>query len=82
MVNLKAHILAGGTLPAKLNLALAAGLTLPMLSLLGYAPGAREPHTLQALTVAYCLLPCALKALAAGTLYIFNIQPRIQLKAL
>jgi Na+/melibiose symporter-like transporter len=69
-------------LASKLNLALAAGLTLPMLSLLGYSPGAREPQALLALTVAYCLLPCALKALAAGTLFILNIQPRIQLKAL
>ncbi|MEI8029501.1 MAG: MFS transporter [Comamonadaceae bacterium] len=69
-------------LASKLNLALAAGLALPMLSLLGYFPGAREPQALQALTVAYCLLPCALKALAAGTLFTFNIQSRIQLEAL
>jgi hypothetical protein len=30
-----------------------------------YAPGARDPQALQTLTAAYCLLPCALKALAA-----------------
>ncbi|MEY4345591.1 MAG: hypothetical protein RL032_1423 [Pseudomonadota bacterium] len=49
----------------KLNLALAAGLALPALGWLGYAPGARDPQALQTLTAAYCLLPCALKALAA-----------------
>jgi Na+/melibiose symporter-like transporter len=49
----------------KLNLALAAGLALPALGWLGYVPGARDPQALQTLTVAYCLLPCALKGLAA-----------------
>jgi len=53
----------------KLNLALAAGLALPMLGWLGYAPGARDPQALQTLTWAYCLLPCALKLLAAWLLY-------------
>lgn len=53
----------------KLNLALAAGLALPLLQLLGYAPGQRDPQALQALTLAYCLLPCALKLAAAGLLY-------------
>ena len=52
----------------KLNLALAAGLALPLLGLLGYAPGAREPAALGALTLAYCLLPCLLKLLAAAAL--------------
>ena len=45
----------------KLNLALAAGLALPLLGWLGYAPGARDAQALQVLTVAYCLLPCGLK---------------------
>ena len=49
----------------KLNLALAAGLTLPALGWLGYVPGTRDPQALQTLTAAYCLLPCALKTLAA-----------------
>lgn len=53
----------------KLNLALAAGLALPLLQLLGYAPGQRDPQALQALTLAYCLLPCGLKLAAAGLLY-------------
>jgi len=53
----------------KLNLALAAGLALPLLQALGYAPGQRDPQALQALTIAYCLLPCALKLGAAALLY-------------
>lgn len=58
----------------KLNLALAAGVALPVLGWLGYAPGARDPAALQTLTLAYCLLPCALKSLAAALLYIFFIR--------
>jgi Na+/melibiose symporter-like transporter len=58
----------------KLNLALAAGLALPLLGLAGYAPGVRAPQALQALTFAYCLLPCVLKLLAAGLLYRFFIR--------
>jgi len=53
----------------KLNLALAAGLALPLLQALGYAPGQRDPQALQALTLAYCLLPCGLKLAAAALLY-------------
>jgi Na+/melibiose symporter-like transporter len=53
----------------KLNLALAAGLALPLLGALGYAPGGRSPQALAALTGAYCLLPCALKLGAAGLLW-------------
>lgn len=53
----------------KLNLALAAGLALPLLGLYGYAPGVREPQALQALSAAYCLLPCLLKLAAGGLLY-------------
>lgn len=56
-------------LAAKGNLALAAGLALPLLGLLGYTPGSRDPAALQALTIAYALLPCLLKALAAGLLW-------------
>ena len=52
----------------KLNLALAAGLALPVLQALGYAPGARDAAALDALTLAYCLLPCALKLAAAALL--------------
>ena len=60
---------------AKLNLALAAGLALPLLGALGYAPGSRDPAALQTLTLAYALLPCALKLLAAGLLYALLIRP-------
>lgn len=60
----------------KLNLALAAGLALPLLGALGYAPGAREPAALQALTLAYCALPCALKLAAAALLWRWG--PRIE----
>ena len=49
----------------KLNLALAAGIALPLLGAFGYQPGARDEAALAALTTAYCLLPCALKAAAA-----------------
>ncbi len=59
----------------KLNLALAAGLALPLLALFGYEPGARDPAALQTLTIAYCLLPCALKLLAGGALYALVIRP-------
>jgi Na+/melibiose symporter-like transporter len=53
----------------KLNLALAAGLALPLLAWFGYTPGARDASALGALTIAYCLLPCLLKLGAATLLY-------------
>ena len=52
---------------AKLNLALAAGLALPLLALLGYAPG--TPQGLPALSFAYALLPLLFKAIAAVLLW-------------
>ena len=58
----------------KLNLALAAGVALPLLQAFGYAPGGRGAAALQALTLAYCVLPCLLKLLAVGLLYRFWIQ--------
>ena len=58
----------------KLNLALAAGLALPLLAAFGYTPGARDAQALHALTLAYCLLPCALKLAAAGLLYLLWIR--------
>ncbi len=58
----------------KLNLALAAGLALPLLSLFGYAPGARDAQALNALLVAYCVLPCLLKLAAAACLYFLVIK--------
>ncbi len=56
-------------LATKLNLALAAGLALPALQVFGYAPGARDASALQALTLAYCALPCALELAAAVLLH-------------
>jgi glycoside/pentoside/hexuronide:cation symporter, GPH family len=56
-------------LATKWNLALAAGVTLPVLSLLGYEPGATDEHALMALSAVYAVLPCALKALAAGLVW-------------
>jgi glycoside/pentoside/hexuronide:cation symporter, GPH family len=53
----------------KLNLALAAGVALPLLALAGYVPGSRDPAALQALTLAYCVLPCLLKLAAAALLW-------------
>jgi len=53
----------------KLNLALAAGVALPLLGAFGYAPGARDDGALGALAGAYGLLPCAIKLLAATLLY-------------
>ncbi len=59
----------------KLNLALAAGVALPLLAWFGYAPGARDAQSLQALSLAYCGLPCLLKAIAAISLYVLVIRP-------
>jgi Na+/melibiose symporter-like transporter len=59
----------------KLNLALAAGLALPLLAWLGYAPGARDAQALAVLSAAYCLLPCMLKAMAALLLQWLIISP-------
>jgi Na+/melibiose symporter-like transporter len=53
----------------KLNLALAAGLSLPLLGAFGYAPGSRGAGALQALGLAYCALPCLLKLAAAALLH-------------
>jgi Na+/melibiose symporter-like transporter len=58
----------------KLNLALAAGVALPALSFFGYAPGAQTSQALNALTLAYCVIPCVLKLLAAAALFFFVVQ--------
>ena len=56
-------------LATKLNLALAAGLSLPLLGLWGYAPGQQDADAVRALGLAYGLLPCVLKLLAGVALY-------------
>jgi GPH family glycoside/pentoside/hexuronide:cation symporter len=60
---------------AKLNLALAAGLALPLLGALGYVPGSSAG--LSALTFAYALLPLAFKALAAVLLWRWRLALEI-----
>lgn len=59
---------------AKLNLALAAGLALPLLSFAGYEPGSRSEEALRSITWAYCVLPCILKLGAAALLYFLFIR--------
>ena len=59
---------------AKLNLALAAGLALPLLSYAGYEPGSRSEEALRSITYAYCVLPCLLKLGAAALLYFLIIR--------
>ena len=54
---------------AKLNLALAAGVSLPLIGALGYVAGGSDEGGLAALTFAYALLPLAFKALAAVLLW-------------
>ena len=54
----------------KAALALAAGITLPLLSAGGYRPGiTNNSHALTLLSVAYALLPCGCKIAAAAALY-------------
>ena len=50
---------------SKANLALAAGLGLPLLAALGYTPGSSSSQGLLALSAVYALVPCALKLLSA-----------------
>lgn len=66
-------------LATKLNLALAAGATLPLLHWLGYVPGSQDPAALQRLAWTYALLPCALKLTAAWLLHRLFIAPRANL---
>ncbi|MFG6485399.1 MFS transporter [Roseateles sp. BYS78W] len=53
----------------KLNLALAAGLALPLLAAVGYRSGGSDEAGLQALAWTYGGLPCALKLAAAAALW-------------
>jgi Na+/melibiose symporter-like transporter len=59
-------------LVTKANLAIAAGVALPLLAALGYTPGAGgEPR---ALSLIYCLLPCAFKLASAALLWASPIE--------
>lgn len=59
---------------SKLNLALSAGLVLPLLEWLGYAPGQSDAQGLVALSMAYAVVPCVLKLLAWGALWRWRRQ--------
>jgi Na+/melibiose symporter-like transporter len=61
-------------LVAKLNLALAAGLALPLLAWLGYHPGSIDDDARGALSKVYCLLPLVLKLLAAALCWRWRFQ--------
>lgn len=56
------------TAATKLNLALAAGLVLPLLALLGFQTGQHTASNQFALAMTYGLLPCIFKVLAAAAL--------------
>jgi len=58
----------------KLNLAAAAGLALPLLSILGYTPGEVTDQPALALPMVYAALPSALKLLAAMLLFIAPVS--------
>jgi Na+/melibiose symporter-like transporter len=60
------------TLATKLNLALAAGIALPLLDALGYRPGGRDASALGALAIVYALVPCVLKLGAVAALVWFR----------
>lgn len=57
----------------KLNLALAAGLALPVLGLLGYQPG-RPQEAMSTLSFMYAAAPCALKLVAVALLWAAPIE--------
>ncbi len=58
-------------LVTKMNLALAAGIALPALAVLGYqSKVTTDPRALMYLSAVYALLPCALKAVAALALVV------------
>ena len=64
------------TLATKLNLALAAGIALPLLSALGYAPGGPDHAALKALAIVYAFVPCVLKLAACAALLLFEKSQR------
>lgn len=64
-------------LVTKMNLALAAGIALPVLAALGYVPqGANSDASLTYLAATYALLPCVLKAVAALVLVFSPLMRR------
>lgn len=57
------------TAATKLNLALASGLTLPLLALVGFETGRHTSTNQTALALTYGLLPCGFKLMATWTLW-------------
>ena len=64
------------TLATKLNLALAAGIALPLLQVLGYVPGSDDPAAVRSLALVYAVLPCLLKLAAVAALAWFTSLAR------
>ena len=65
------------TLATKLNLALAAGIALPLLEALDYVPGTQDADATRALALVYAAVPCALKLGALAALVAFaRTSPR------
>ena len=60
------------TFASKFNLALAAGVALPLVAHLGYTRGAREAQAVQALALVYGVLPCVVKLLSLGLLLVLG----------
>jgi Na+/melibiose symporter-like transporter len=60
------------SLVTKANLAIAAGLALPALAALGYAPG--DGTGARSLALIYCVLPCVLKLGSAAALWLLPIR--------
>jgi Na+/melibiose symporter-like transporter len=58
----------------QLTLALAAGISLPLLAWCGYTPGQSAAGGNTSLLLAYALLPCLFKLLAAGLLWRFFLK--------
>jgi Na+/melibiose symporter-like transporter len=59
----------------KLTLALAAGIALPLLAWLGYRPGIAQAAG-DALSLAYALVPCAIKLAATACLWLAPLEAR------
>jgi glycoside/pentoside/hexuronide:cation symporter, GPH family len=60
----------------KLTLALAGGIALPLLEALGYVRGGSDAAALGALAFVYAVIPCLLKLVAAGLLFVAWRQQR------
>jgi glycoside/pentoside/hexuronide:cation symporter, GPH family len=65
-------------LVTKLNLAVAAGLGLPLLQWLGYQPQATVAKSTLALSLVYAALPCALKLIAGTALLLAPLKDNVE----